>query len=79
MNWIRIAGNPTQKPAQYVTVLTLHSEDIFPVCAFRIHHEGRDIWMRQIEGPEDREHPAKNEKLYRDPTHWMYLPTSPDK
>lgn len=54
-------------------ILTMHGDDLYPVCAFRI--EGQ--WLRQTEGPEDVHGPGKWEPLYRAPTHYMPLPAAP--
>lgn len=51
-------------------ILTMHGDDLYPVCAFRIDGQ----WLRQTEGPEDVHGPGKWEPLYRAPTHWMPLP-----
>ena len=59
-------------PPEFETVLTIHREDLFPVCAFRID----GVWLRVIEGPEDdiREEAGDHGMLYRAPTHFASIP-----
>jgi hypothetical protein len=66
---------PIETAPEYVTVLTQHVDDLYPVPAFRI--DGH--WLREAEGPEDTENgrPGKYGVLYRIPTHWMPLPDGP--
>lgn len=56
----------------YVTVLTRHEEDLYPVPAY---HMEDGTWLRETEGPEDAFYEGgRNLPLYRTPTHWMPLP-----
>ncbi len=75
--WLPIA----EPPAKYVTVLTIHEDDLYPVPAFRVTEDGQEHWRREAEGPEDTDdgRPGKNGPLYRRPTHWMPLPPPPSQ
>lgn len=71
-----------EAPKEFVTVLTLHEDDLYPVAAFRCPPsdvEGEQ-WLRELEGPEDTfdGRPGKCESLYRAPTHWMPLEELPE-
>ena len=68
-NWISVK---TKLPENFKPVLTMHEEDLYPVCAFRTG----DSWVREVEGPEDIFEPysGKGGVLYRPPTHWMEIP-----
>ena len=63
----------TRAPEPFHTVLTIHEDDLFPVCAF---HDGDGNWMRIVEGPEDviDESTGSYGNLLRAPTHWMEAP-----
>lgn len=65
----------TASPKDFVTVLTIHEDDLYPQAAFRCGTE----WLREMEGPEDTYdgRTGKHESLYRRPTHWMPLPEPP--
>ena len=69
--WRPIESAPIGK-----TVLTQHVGDLYPVPAYRLFPG--DFWLRETEGPEDTYYPeGRHARLYREPTHWMPLPTGP--
>lgn len=70
MGWIALTD---QVPEDYDTVLAQHEDDLYPVVAFRMPD---GVWWRTPEGPEDVAHEAMA-PLFRAPTHWRPLPTSP--
>ena len=57
----------------YKTVLTIHKDDLHPVCAFLMNGE----WLRVVEGPEDEtnEPGGGYSKLVRPPTHFKEIVT----
>ena len=75
MKWQPIETSPTEK-----TVLVQHEDDLYPVPAYRMYDafERKWVWRRETEGPEDVFYGAERHcPLYRDPTHWRYLPNPP--
>lgn len=66
MKWIRLKD---RLPEPFITVLTKHEDDLFPVSAW---HDGDGYWARNVEGPEDRIENS-GQPLLRKPTHWMPL------
>lgn len=72
---------PIETAPQFTTLLTIHEDDLFPVCAFYVEEAGKRNWFRVIEGPEDviRSEEGDHGSLYRDPTHWMLPPDVPIK
>lgn len=62
------------EPAPFHTVLTIHQDDLYPVCAFR---DDDGNWLLTVEGPEDviDEERGCLGSLYRMPTHWMEAPS----
>lgn len=70
---------PIEFAPPYKTLLTIHEDDLFPVCAFYSEQNGQRYWMRIIEGPEDviRTEQGDHGELYRAPTHFMPVPPSP--
>lgn len=71
---------PIETAPEYITVLTKHEKDLFPVCAFyALKEDGTRFWMRIIEGPEDvmRSSQGDHGALYRPPTHWLSLDELP--
>lgn len=76
MEWIKIEE---RSPKQYEVVWTHHIDDLYPVAAFSFFSvtEKRNVWLREIEGPEDRSAEGKHCELYRPPTHWK--PIQPPK
>ena len=73
-----MAWQPISTAREFESVLTLHRDDLFPTVAFRVG----DIWMREVEGPEDDvDRPGMLDVLYQTPTWWMsldYLPPPPE-
>ena len=58
-------------PPEYTAVLTKHEDDLYPVCAFRMPG---NVWLRQIEGPEDIcDRPGDYALLFRPPTYWIEI------
>lgn len=75
MDWQPISSAP-----QIKTILTIHEDDLYPVCAFYLKQpDGSRYWMRVIEGPEDiiRQEHGDHGELYREPTHWQFPPAAP--
>jgi len=72
--WIKLDD---KRPPPYVSVLTQHIDDLYPVAAFWMGPEGCEMWLRETEGPEDLEIEGRHIELYRPPTHWKELPPSP--
>lgn len=70
---------PIESAPPYKTLLTIHQDDLYPVCAFYFDQDGQRFWMRIIEGPEDVIRPEEGDHnpLLRPPTHWMYPPDAP--
>jgi len=65
-------------PNEFEVVLTMHEEDLYPVCAY-LYDKDRLIWCRETEGPEYEYTTGKHRVLYRPPTHFMYLNELPKK
>ena len=65
MEWISVKD---RLPRQYQCVLTIHLDDLYPVCAYLNGY----TWYREIEGPEDiyQSESGRHGVLYRAPTHW---------
>lgn len=70
---------PIESAPEYKTILTIHQDDLYPVSAFNFWQDGKQYWMRIIEGPEDiiRPEQGDHKELLRPPTHWMPLPLPP--
>ena len=78
----RPAWQPIAESSELKTWLTIHEDDLHPVCAFYATDAttGEQMWFRIIEGPEDdiRSEDGDHGVLYRKPTHFMPLPPPPE-
>jgi len=74
-NWISVKE---KLPEQFVVVLTIHEDDLYPVPAY-LYDISENIWVRETEGPEDKIIEGRYRQLFQPPTHWMPLPKHPKK